>query len=70
MPKRARKEKETEAAPNTLLIDELDGTAEENANAAYGACLHGIADDNDCVECRSNSCMGGADCECAARSRR
>ena len=66
---KVRKEKGVNAS-DKLLISELDGTAEENANAAFGACLHGIPDDNDCLECRSNSCSGGPDCECSARPRR
>jgi hypothetical protein len=45
-----------------LSFDTLEDDGATNADLSQ--CRHGYRDDQDCVECRTEGCGGGADCSC------
>lgn len=45
-----------------LSLDELDDDSPLSTDLSQ--CRHGIRDDSDCVDCRSEGCVGGSDCSC------
>lgn len=46
----------------------FDGTVIETRPGDLGLCAHEVPDDQDCVECRTNRCSGGGDCDCRPES--
>lgn len=53
-----------------------EGTSIQNGNEQcfsdvdLGRCWHGMLDDQDCVECRTNGCSGPGNCDCGTRTAR
>lgn len=47
-----------------LSIDELEDDGPSSPDLSQ--CRHGVRDDNDCVDCRTEGCAGGGDCSCGS----